>query len=530
MNPGVSLAPKRTRESTSKVRSGCSTCKTRRVKCDEAKPICRRCAIGCRKCEYNTARSAPPRRGVITVYVPPTQTQPVSIVNDRGLDFFQRNVATKLDGQFNSTFWSRLVLQLSHSEPSIRHAVSAISTIYHDIEESTRHPVGYVSANPNARKEWNLAIRSLSDRIQAYPDSALVPLVCCLLFTCIEFLKGNIESSLFHAQNGFSILATLHHNDTTTETEPNMPPIDLKAIEEYIVPMFSGLNVLCLLAGISTPPIHVPHDDGDAPRQDLAHSRRSLLIVSDQCIRFIGEAILKADAFQIDMDDLVEQAKLQLRLDEWRNQLYELVERMRAAGRLVKQEALYLLLVHYKVVYIWLRVCTVAAETATDAYHTDFEELVHYAEQITKLSVETATPQLLSFDIQILGPLYYAILKCRYPATRRRALELLRLAPQREGLWNAHHAYVTATRIIELEERYLNAQGLPDEAARLHGLTLPDDESRIFNPDERPFDFRKFEHNIVSSPAYPCTLEAKFRTKPWGLLGEWQEITEYIKL
>ncbi|KAJ4249103.1 hypothetical protein NW762_012437 [Fusarium torreyae] len=530
MDPGVSPVPKRIRESTSKVRTGCSTCKTRRVKCDEAKPICRRCAIGCRKCEYNIAHTTPPRRGVITVYVPPAQTQSVSIVNDRGLDFFQRNIAAKLDGQFNSTFWSRLVLQLSHTEPSIRHAVSAISTTYRDIEESTQHPVGYVNANPSARKDWNAAVRSLSARIQVHPNSSLVPLVCCLLFTCIEFLKGNIESSLFHAQNGFNILASLNRHEEITEEGPHISSIDLKAIEDSIVPMFSGLNVLCLLAGISTPPIHAPQDDEDAPHQDLAHSRRRLLIVSDQCIRFIGEAILKADAFQIDMDDLVEQAKLQIRLDEWRDQLYKLVERMRSANRQVKQEALNLLLVHYKVVYIWLRVCTVAAETATDAYHTDFEELVHYAEQITKLSVGTATPQLLSFDIQILGPLYYAVLKCRYPSTRRRALELLRSAPQREGLWNAHHAYVTATRIIELEERHLNAQGLPDEAARLHGLTLPDDESRIFNPDERLFDFQYSEHNIVSSPAYPCTLEAKFRTKPWGLLGEWQEITEYIKL
>ncbi|KAF4964402.1 hypothetical protein FSARC_7667 [Fusarium sarcochroum] len=530
MTTGTDFAPKRTRESTSKVRTGCSTCKARRVKCDEAKPICRRCAIGRRKCEYNTARVTPPRRSVITVYVPPTKTQPVYVVNNCGLDFFHRNVAAKLDGQFNSTFWSKLVLQMSHSEPSVRHAVSAISTIYQDIEESVRHPVGYVNANPNARKEWNAAIRSLSARIKAHPDSSLVPLVCCLLFTCIEFLKGNIESSLFHAQNGFNILATLHRNDETTEIGSSISSSDLQAIEDYIIPMFSGLNVLCLLAGISTPPVYAPKDDEDTPHQDIAHSRRRLLVISDQCIRFIGEASLKADAFQIDMDDLAEQIKLQIRLDEWRDQLYELVERMRAASKPVKQEALNLLLVHYKVVYIWMRVCTAVAETATDAYHADFVELVHYAEQITKLNVGMATPQLLSFDIQILGPLYYAVLKCRYSATRRRALELLRLAPRREGLWNAHHAYVTAKHIIELEERHLNVQGLPDEASRLHGLTLPDDESRIFTPSEMPFDYQRFGHGIVPSPAFPCTLEARFRTKPWGLLGEWQETIEYIKL
>ncbi|KAK9235995.1 hypothetical protein V1525DRAFT_408206 [Lipomyces kononenkoae] len=63
MTPGLDLAPKRTRESTSKVRTGCSTCKARRVKCDEAKPICRRCAVGGRKCESNTERTTTSKHG-----------------------------------------------------------------------------------------------------------------------------------------------------------------------------------------------------------------------------------------------------------------------------------------------------------------------------------------------------------------------------------------------------------------------------------------------------------------------------------
>lgn len=165
MTLGLDLAPKRTRESTPKVRTGCSTCKARRVKCDEAKPICRRCDVGNRKCEYNTARAAPTRRNVITLYLPPMQSQPTFFINARGLEFFQQNLAANLDGQFDSSFWSKLVLQLSHSEPLVRHAVSAISNIYRDVESSLRHPAGYVSANPEAQQEWNRAIRSLSGRI-----------------------------------------------------------------------------------------------------------------------------------------------------------------------------------------------------------------------------------------------------------------------------------------------------------------------------------------------------------------------------
>ncbi|KAL1864060.1 hypothetical protein VTK73DRAFT_6189 [Phialemonium thermophilum] len=56
----------------------------------------------------------------------------------------------------------------------------------------------------------------------------------------------------------------------------------------------------------------------------------------------------------------------------------------------------------------------------------------------------------------------------------------------------------TAKRVIEPGESHLNEQGLPDETSRVHGLPLPDDDAWI-------------------------------RNKPWGLLGEWQTTTEYIK-
>lgn len=527
MTPRLDLAPRRTRESTSKVRTGCSTCKARRVKCDEAKPICRRCAVGGRNCMYNATNAIPPRRNVITIYLPPTQSQPTLFANDRGLDFFHQNLASKLDGQFDSKFWSRLVLQLSHSESSIRHAVLAISIIYQDVESSLQHPAGYVNSNPEGQREWNTAIKSLSTRIQVRPNSHLVSLVCCLLFTCIEFLKGNIESSLLHVQSGFNILAAIRHN---SDSGFAISSHDLQAVEDHVVPIFSSLNVLCSLAARMMPPMYAPAAEEDSPHQNFTDSRRRLIGLSDTCIRFIHDASIKAAMFQIDFNDLVDQFKLQARLDAWRDQLNDLVERKRTAGSHDNQDALNLLLVHYKVTYIWLRVCTIAGEMAADSYHKDFEELVHYAEQFTKSGAERATPQPLSFDIQILGPLYYAALKCRHPTIRRRALELLKLAPRREGLWNGHHAYVTAKRLIEVEERHLNGQNLPDETSRVHGLPLPDDQSRIYNPGEVPFDFRKFDHSVVPSPACPGTLEAVFQTKPWGLLGEWQTTTEYIKL
>ncbi|EPS44900.1 hypothetical protein H072_1109 [Dactylellina haptotyla CBS 200.50] len=42
-----------------RTRSGCFTCRARRVKCDEARPICERCAKGGRQCTFPDAAAAP---------------------------------------------------------------------------------------------------------------------------------------------------------------------------------------------------------------------------------------------------------------------------------------------------------------------------------------------------------------------------------------------------------------------------------------------------------------------------------------
>jgi hypothetical protein len=466
-------------------------------------------------------------RKVVTIYLPPAQSQPALFINDDGLDFFHQKLAVKLDGEFNSHFWSKLVLQLSHSEPSVRHAVSAISAIYQDVELSVKDPAGHMGSSPGAQKAWNCAIRSLSERIESKPNSNLVPLVCSLLFTCIEFFRGNVESSLLHVQSGFNILTSVRTDGASISSpDTEVEPEDLRAIEEHLVPMFSRLNLHCSVAGRLTPPMHNSKAGEGFPHEDLLDARNQLFEVSDACMRFILSVQPRVEAFELDIEDFVEQVKLQTRLDGWRNQLKELIERMRASGKPAKQHSIHLLLLHYKVIYIWIRVCSSAGEMAPDSYHADFEEIAYHAERIASTDDGFSAPDLLSFDFSTMGPLYYAALKCRYPTTRRRALEMLRFAPRRDGLWNSHHAYATAKRIIEVEESHLDERGLPLESSRVHGLPLPNDSSRIYKVGVPQPDLWRF----APSPVCPGTLEIEFHTKPWGPLGEWRITTEHINV
>jgi hypothetical protein len=250
----------------------------------------------------------------------------------------------------------------------------------------------------------------------------------------------------------------------------------------------------------------------------------------DPALRFIRAAARKAHTFELDIDDYAEQVKLQFRLDQWREQLEELLRKPTATGKPPNEEAINILLIQYKVVFIWLAVCTSEEETAVDRYNAEFGELVEYANRIIELRSAETRPDPLSFEMQLIGPLYYTAVKCRVSSLRRRALQLLQLAPRREGLWNAHHAFKTAQRVIELEEAFCNEHELPSEPARLHGVHLPTELPRIYNLGELPGEYRKIEGNIVPHPAMPGKIEVVFQTKPWGVLGPFHTIKEHVTL
>lgn len=142
MQPGKT----RKRACTSKVRTGCITCKERRVKCDELKPACLRCTRAGQLCKGYRPLLREPRPPkpdpVIRRLLPrqtPSQSAGLAIMVGRALpslrlhgpdvlyfDFFRSQAANELSGYFHSSFWSRTVLCETLTDPCIRHAILAL--------------------------------------------------------------------------------------------------------------------------------------------------------------------------------------------------------------------------------------------------------------------------------------------------------------------------------------------------------------------------------------------------------------------
>ncbi len=222
------------RKGGSRSRSGCGICKcvssspslryretnkwyrARHVKCDEARPSCLRCTETGRRCDgygaLTSQGSAPSSSSQLRIasYAIPFQV-PGSQKDRQMLHYFCVQGAADLSGHLPSKFWTRLVLQRSHDEPAVRHAVVTLSSMHMD--HTTSGDACSRGSHEDPGVLYNRALRSLRRYLNggknSHPErqpSPTVPLVCCVLFYCFEGARGNLDAALQHLRSGVMIL------------------------------------------------------------------------------------------------------------------------------------------------------------------------------------------------------------------------------------------------------------------------------------------------------------------------------------
>ncbi|KAL4745336.1 hypothetical protein BDW72DRAFT_211497 [Aspergillus terricola var. indicus] len=263
----------RVKRFSTRSRTGCRTCRARRVKCDEAPGACNNCTSTKRVCEGYDAHRIPtvrwPRKAAADASRPisgclidgglPTMDLAISskvqwkVTSDerRCLSFFQYRSVPQLVAFFDSPVWQQLILQLCYHEPAVFHAVVALGAVNqgHELARKTRaHPPG-----PSQRKalqtknKWYLFALEQSGRSFALlnrrrmsedPYLQTIILVCCLLFVMCELLHRNIATAVCHVQSGLRILHGMkisRHVCGLNLTGPSM-------FDESIVETFLGLQ------------------------------------------------------------------------------------------------------------------------------------------------------------------------------------------------------------------------------------------------------------------------------------------------
>ncbi|CAI6335773.1 unnamed protein product [Periconia digitata] len=249
----------RVRRKTPKKKTGCLTCKIRRVKCDEIHPACRRCTSTGRKCdgyaEDTKSQTSEPVRssthgqvteqaldtpslgklmsgGAVSVDLDdlwPTVDPPhieriflplfsIGSTTDhlpgRAFHYFIHRSAIDLTGPLECSIWQEHILSVCATSPALQHAVVALAGFHEKFSipssqisdeqcwrqysiavKSTKHLVELASRPPKETRKYRSAV---TDEI----------LVACVVFFTIEILLGNFDTASRHIASGLALFQT----------------------------------------------------------------------------------------------------------------------------------------------------------------------------------------------------------------------------------------------------------------------------------------------------------------------------------
>ncbi|KAI0133152.1 hypothetical protein F4776DRAFT_626239 [Hypoxylon sp. NC0597] len=298
--------PRRFRTSKPKVKTGCHNCKLRRIKCDEKRPSCTQCARSRKECKgypppprakvfeevriaprpngghiarispandaVQPLRSQPPVRsavarpesnkGFVKGLTPPQTPIETSLTlhrpamlpfNSREGQYFQlfrERTASELSGFFDSSFWTRSVLQECHSEESIRHSVVALGALYKTLEKMSESPPSSPSSavvDPTdnavqhkevAFKHYSLALNSILNSTRQDQASQRMSLMAIVLLACFDSFIGDHKQAIVQIQNGLRLLDTLR-----AQRRNAFLPQPEEPVEQDLVQMFTRLAI-----------------------------------------------------------------------------------------------------------------------------------------------------------------------------------------------------------------------------------------------------------------------------------------------
>ncbi|KAN0098436.1 hypothetical protein V8E51_014099 [Hyaloscypha variabilis] len=483
--PQISMPGKyHARTSHHKTRTGCRVCKIRRVKCDETKPACRRCTSTGRKCEgYPASRDSQsppvksPHLAVAAIHSLSVYHVSSDIPGDsaerRSFYYLREHAVYDISGYFESEFWDRLVLQIGHTEPSVRHALLALSSLCETyesqdlIDAQSRFRVHF------ALHHYNTAVRLVAEYPSTSQPRLDVILTSCLVFAWLEIMRNEFDTGLRHLKSGLKIL------DDFRQLKKS-PALRSQHVDVSLIYLFSRLKTQATVYRIQASEF-IPEGHQEIREaipnsfSSIEQARNSLHTLSDTAFRFVRQIgnpnILESvTSFDLPPDLLSLGATCRSCLNQFQNWQTSIENSPASIFQSLNPRqtaAMCLLQMYHKTLTIFLETLFTRSQMIYDQYDSSFGHIITLSEQLINRNSQSMS-LIIFFDMGVMAPLLYVILKCRNLALRWKALSLLRLAPCREGMWYRQDVIEYAEWKIGIEERgrgkLSEAESLPEEA------------------------------------------------------------------
>lgn len=439
------------------------------------------------------------------------------------LEFYHKYARPSLSSDFDKEFWSQTSLQMAQSEPAVRHALVALGYLHKTQSGSLKHARSSFAINHEHKTlllYYNKAVRCLVDRMVESSYSPEIGLVTCVLFICIEFMRGNYETAFVHLSSGLNIITEWRKRQLNgLSNVPRLSPSfsantsnrsgSSTIIEDKLIPIFIRAITAALLYGV--PIEHIFQISGPLP-MDL-RKRPFLTILEAQSpnheLRNVSIVWIRNMAQKIFYGNVIttEDFKYQSYLLECHSAWLHCLQTLERHKHLSKEDKITAssLMVSYYGTYISVACAIETNQAKYDQHLENFKALNHHAKIVLNSmnpttssasssitdskslprsssgkmpvsSPKTSQAANFTFEISVVPPLYFAATRCRCPVTRREAISLLLLNPPREALWDPKQHALVSERAIEIEESEVDpVTGWPVEKTRLWSVVVNGD-------------------------------------------------------
>jgi hypothetical protein len=386
-------------------------------------------------------------------------------------EWFRLQTSKKVPGIFTSSFWDRLILQVTSNESAVLHAVLALSSIQkREVffgKDSRDVQVPLLDSQEDFMlRQYTKAIADLQPHFSTKDRSSIrVALITCVIFICLEYLQGHYRTAQTHLKNGLKLLEEMEITDFT---------------DQCILEEFTKLNVQVELLRLSYHhSCSVVQSTGTQFTQSTFHStreaRQNMDQILDQIFRLTEEVRIESLAkFTTHSTAQVDRQTLILtRLSGWLH-TFDASKTNLQTPNLAQDKSMQAQVTMrdnfaYRVLRIWYVFATVMANVAIwpgremkfDHHTSDFISII--AQIIDLRAIVPATQKALYgtgnetthsiFHIGLMPALYYTAIKCRVHRVRLQAVKLLEATSHREGLWDAKVFACAARKVMEVEER-----------------------------------------------------------------------------
>ncbi|KAF4962476.1 hypothetical protein FSARC_9451 [Fusarium sarcochroum] len=354
-------------------------------------------------------------------------------------------------------------MQAGAQEPAVLHSAIALAACQMGNESLTL-------------KAYDQAICELRQHIKCDTKYALrVTLITCMIFVCLELLRGSRNTSSLHLQNGLRLLKDLQTRtgDLPVASTKRKNVITLsersETSDDCIIEAFTRLNVQSALFGQGS--IYLYDLGDDARKGGLRHSsgsgfgsvheaRQHLDLLVNGVLRLSSQAdFLTMEGKKITNTLRRKRKSLESGLDYWMDAFQSSSfsssnDDENIQVRLGKA----VLRIYHTMIKILAATCLRGKnEMIYDRYNPDFTSLLQQVWELWTMATAEfgKIHHKFSFtvDMGYIPPLYYTALRCRDSNLRRIAIDLLAKAPHVEGAWDGQLASRIAKRVMNLEER-----------------------------------------------------------------------------